>query len=392
MEAGDCAMAKKKVERDELPLRLEYIDPADLAANPLNYRTHPAAQTQALKDVIGEVGWAGALLYNERTNRLIDGHARKELFGGAGPVPVLIGSWDEAQEAKILATLDPIAAMAEADKGKLDALLRQVQTESESVATMLQELAKDSGLAYGNPEPGAGGDEFDTTPEAGPTRTSPGELWVIGGKHRLLVGDCTVPENVERLMGGEKAALCLTDPPYGIEESYESYSDTAANLKAIIGAFLPIARSVADVVLLTSGNRHHRQYPDPDWTLAWVCPAGTGCGPWGFCCWQPVLAYGKDPYLSRGMGSRPDCYSKSESADNSLEHPCPKPIGVWMWFMSRGSADANDIVYDPFLGSGTTLIAAHRLTRRCFGMEIEPRYADVCLRRAEAEGLSVERS
>lgn len=61
--------------------RLEYVDAATLAENPANWRTHPAAQISALNDVIAEVGWAGALLYNERTKRLIDGHARKNLAG-----------------------------------------------------------------------------------------------------------------------------------------------------------------------------------------------------------------------------------------------------------------------------------------------------------------------
>src|SRR6185312_17456594 len=116
------------------PLRLEWIDPSELRSNPANWRTHPAQQVGALKAGIAECGWAGALLYNERTGNLIDGHARKELFEGKGEVPVLIGSWDDATEKKILATLDPIAAMAEASKDKLDALLREVQTGDEALA------------------------------------------------------------------------------------------------------------------------------------------------------------------------------------------------------------------------------------------------------------------
>ena len=64
------------------PLRLEYVDPDTLADNPANWRTHPEAQTSALAAVIDDVGWAGALLYNERTERLIDGHARKKLKAG----------------------------------------------------------------------------------------------------------------------------------------------------------------------------------------------------------------------------------------------------------------------------------------------------------------------
>lgn len=135
----------EEAKESEPRLRLEYIDPAALAANPANWRTHPERQTSALRDVIAEVGWAGALLYNERTGRLIDGHARKELYEGQ-PVPVLIGSWDEATEKKILATLDPLADLAESNTAALDDLLRDVQTGSEAVASMLEELAKQNGI------------------------------------------------------------------------------------------------------------------------------------------------------------------------------------------------------------------------------------------------------
>jgi hypothetical protein len=75
---------------------------------------------------------------------LIDGHARKELFAGKGPVPVLIGDWSEADERKILASLDPIAAMATANAGQLDSLLREVATGSESLAEMFADMASEA--------------------------------------------------------------------------------------------------------------------------------------------------------------------------------------------------------------------------------------------------------
>jgi ParB-like chromosome segregation protein Spo0J len=130
------------------PLRLEWRSPQELAENPKNWRNHPPEQISALTDVLSEVGWAGAVLYNERTERIIDGHARRKvaLDQGSEKVPVLIGSWDEATEAKILASLDPIGAMASADKEKLDALLRDVSTGSEALQKMLGELATDAGL------------------------------------------------------------------------------------------------------------------------------------------------------------------------------------------------------------------------------------------------------
>src|SRR5262245_54175158 len=98
----------RQAQTEPMPLRLEWLDPVDLADNPANWRRHPQAQLSALTDVLAEVGWAGALLYNEATGRLIDGHARKTVSPG-GKVPVLIGPWTLEQAKKILATLDPLA-------------------------------------------------------------------------------------------------------------------------------------------------------------------------------------------------------------------------------------------------------------------------------------------
>lgn len=148
------------------PLRLEWRSPAELAENPANWRRHPTAQLAALTDVIAEVGWAGACLLNERTGRLIDGHARRKVAvdQGVDKVPVLVGDWTEDQERKILATLDPIAGMAEADAAALDALLRGVQTGSEAIATMLDGLCVDVGIV---PEP----ERLSDLPDLGRTET-----------------------------------------------------------------------------------------------------------------------------------------------------------------------------------------------------------------------------
>lgn len=120
-------------------IRLEWRDPQELSANPRNWRRHPQAQTRAMKDLLQEIGWAGALLYNERTGHLIDGHLRKEL--ATEKVPVLIGSWDEETERKILLTLDPLAYMAEHDEDMLLGLLEETSFDSEAVNEMLEALA-----------------------------------------------------------------------------------------------------------------------------------------------------------------------------------------------------------------------------------------------------------
>ncbi len=142
-------------------LRLEWRNASDLKSHPSNWRRHPPAQQRALQDVLAEVGWAGALLFNERTGRLIDGHLRAQVAKGQ-KVPVLVGEWTEEQERKILATLDPLAAMAQPDQDALLKLLESVQFESADVNAMLEALA--NGETQPMPVPLNGGQKEATAP------------------------------------------------------------------------------------------------------------------------------------------------------------------------------------------------------------------------------------
>lgn len=129
-------------------LRLEWIRAGSLADHPSNWRRHPEEQMRALGAALAdrEIGWAGALLMNERTGRLIDGHARRdEIIRSAGPealVPVLVGSWSPAAERRILATLDPIGDMAEPDAEALRRLLDQVRLPEDSFEALQNLLAE----------------------------------------------------------------------------------------------------------------------------------------------------------------------------------------------------------------------------------------------------------
>ena len=115
--------------------------------------------------------------------------------------------------------------------------------------------------------------------------------------------------------------------------------------------------------------------------------------PWGFNCWQPFLCYGKDPSLKSGNGCRPDAVDMNTPAnEDDLDHPCPKPLKLWLWFIERLSFDASDVLYDPFAGSGTTLVACQILQRKCRAIEIAPNYCAVILQRMQdAFGITGER-
>ena len=158
--------------RDRI-IELRRIPACDLKPHPLNWRTHPAAQTSALRDVLTEIGFAGAELAfpadglgpagNFDDLMLIDGHARKDL-AGQSVVPVLVTDLTAAEALKVLATFDPIGAMAEANAAKLDELLREVEFTSPDVAAMLAELAQESGLIPG--EEKSAPDDFGTVDES----------------------------------------------------------------------------------------------------------------------------------------------------------------------------------------------------------------------------------
>lgn len=203
-------------------------------------------------------------------------------------------------------------------------------------------------------------------------------------RHRLLCGDAVSEEDHARLLGEQVADLVLTDPPYGVGVDYgESVDDSADAVRELIGQFMPLILRHKRA-LIASGQVCLYDYPRPTWILGWVHPAGFGSSPWGFTCFNPILAYGPDPYLECQAGRRPDTLVLATDREGESEHPVVKPMKVWEWVLQRGSPKKGETVFDPFGGSGTTLIACESLARRSYSLEIEPRWCDVALRRFQA--------
>jgi site-specific DNA-methyltransferase (adenine-specific)/modification methylase len=198
------------------------------------------------------------------------------------------------------------------------------------------------------------------------------------GSATLYLGDC-----MDILPTLQKVDAVITDPPYGIGLDYESekFNDSKDELKLLIDFFVPECLRVANLVSITPGNVNHYLYPQPTWTLCWFNRAGSGSGPWGFSCWQPILVYGQDPYLKNKKGRRPDFIEWSETSEKN-GHPCPKPINFMKIWIDRVAFDAETIL-DPFMGSGTTGVAAIQLGRKFIGIEREPKYFDIACKRIE---------
>ncbi len=359
-------------------IKIETVALSAMKPAPYNPRTITDGALAGLRESIKKFGCVEPIIYNERTRNVVGGHQRLKVLEleGVTETQVVVVDLSAAEEKMLNVALNNPHIQGEFSAG-IDELLAELRVEDPDMfeALMLEDLADE----YIIDEPSEVTE--DEIPDTAPARVKRGELWALG-EHRLLCGDCA--SDVPRLMDGAKAPLMLTDPPYAIGVEYgEGCTDTKQYLRDLIPSIMSIYTNHATRALITCGTANIHEYPPPRWTLAWVVPAGTGMGPWGFSCWHPILAYGADPFLEAGIGSRPDIIEQTEASPD-VNHPCPKPLRVWAKVIQRGSINKADIILDPFLGSGTTLIACEQLGRICYGIEIEPKYCDVAIERWES--------
>jgi DNA modification methylase len=394
---------------------LRRVRAGDLRQNPDNWRTHPESQREALRGVLEEVGLVDACIARELpdgTLELLDGHLRADMDPDQ-KIPVLIVELDDAEAKKVLATLDPLAAMAEADAVKLDALLREIDTGSEELSKMLAELAEEAGVVPTDVETVDPEPQIDRAAELQVEwKTERWQVWEVAGKagtHRVMCGDSTSGEDVARLLAGAKPFIMVTDPPYGVE--YDP-----SDKDAMTG-------------IITQNSRRGKVVNDDvsDWTEAYKLFRGDVCYAWhgdrggvaidvgshlraaGFAIRCRVVwakqqhSFGRGHYhfqhesawyaVRTGRPSRwcgdakqSTIWSISNKQADHGDHGTQKPLEC-MARPIRNHGGQGDDIYDPFLGSGTTLIAAENLSRVCYGMEISPAYVAVILQRAKDAGM-----
>ncbi len=243
-------------------------------------------------------------------------------------------------------------------------------------------------------------DDFDDAPPEDP-KAKRGDLYQLG-EHRLLCGDATDQNDVERLLGGDKADLYLTDPPYNVAYVGKTKDAlTIQNDKMADGdfrQFLVDAFSAADAVMKqgaafyiwhadSEGFNFRGTCNDIGWKvrqcLIWnknTMVLGRQDYQWKH---EPCLYGWKDGashnwYSDRSQTTVIDMDKPSRSAD----HPTMKPVPLFA-YQIQCSTKPGDIVYDSFGGSGTTLIACEQLQRKAMIMELDPRYVDVIIKRWE---------
>lgn len=375
------------------------VPASDLLPSPRNWRTHSESQRKALQGVLDEIGYADALLARELPDgrlELVDGHLRKDVTPNQ-VVPVLVLDLTEEETGKVLLTLDPLAAMASADKDALEALLRSVQTGSEAVAEMLAGLAQENGIIpglNGQAPPEDPGPQVDRAAELqAKWKTASGQLWTIPSKtvpgkaHRLLCGDSAKAEDVGRVMGGEKADAVISDPPYGIDfdTDYRRFTGgcgPGTNHAPIANddkPFDPTPWLEFPAVVLWGANCYSSKLPLGTW-LVWDKRFKNGTA---------MLSDAEVAWMKTGHG----VYLFAETSQGfvrpePVQHPTQKPVSVMRWCMEKSKA--GPVVLDPYLGSGTTLVAAEQTGRIAYGVEISPAYCAVAIERLSGLGLSPE--
>lgn len=190
--------------------------------------------------------------------------------------------------------------------------------------------------------------------------------------------------------GSVDAVVC--DPPYGVDfqgkntkhtkrigQGYATTEDAENIVPNVVLPILSQCFQLCDRVVVTPGTRNVFRYPEPREMGSIFYPSGAGLGRWGFICSQPILYYGKCPYLANGMGHRPNGFQTVESAEEN-GHPCPKPVGVMRWLVLKASAFEGETILDPFAGSGTTGVACVKEGRRFIGIEKDADYFEIACR------------
>ena len=205
------------------------------------------------------------------------------------------------------------------------------------------------------------------------------------GNATLYLGDCR-----EILPTLGKVDAVITDPPYGLDYPYNSYADTPENLAALVTDFVPLARAIAQRVIVFPGVHNLWVYPKADWVVSWSWRSTSHFGKAGYNMWQPVLFYGVDLKQFGNVNgiTKTDSIHYADSngigflGEDVKGHPCPKPAKVMRWLVQRFCEDGGTVV-DPFTGSGTTGVAAMQLGRRFIGVEMDSKYFDIACRRIE---------
>lgn len=402
-------MAKEK-EIDGIPVHCAYVKLEDIERvipNPRNPNTHNEKQLELLAKIIGAQGWRTPITVSTNSGFIVRGHGRLKAAQILGLTKVPVDYQDYASEAEEWADLiadNRIAELSEWDMPMLKDMLEELDTgaldieltgftdeEMERLMTQfhVEELEED---------------DFDAEAAAKNIKepvTKPGDIWQLG-RHRLMCGDATSFDAVDKLVAGNKVNLIVTDPPYNVdyvgktkdalkikndkmngEKFFEFLFDAFSNAFMVAADGAPIYIFHAD----TEGLNFRRALIESGFKLAQCCVwvkqsmvMGRQDYQWQH---EPILYGWKEGAAHKWYSDRKQTTVWNfNRPSRSKEHPTMKPLDL-VAYPIKNSSVANCIVFDSFGGSGSTLIACEQLNRICYTLELDPVYCDVIIQRWE---------
>lgn len=373
-----------------------------LVFNPKNNNKHPKEQIDRLAQLIEYQGFRNPIVVSTRTGFVVAGHGRIEAAKKLGikDVPVMFQDFEsEAQEYAYLTSDNAIAAWAELDLSAVNTEMLDFGPDFDIDLLGIKDFVIEPIEKFE-----AQSDE-DDVPEVVHPITRKGDIWILGN-HRLMCGDSTMIDDVEKLMNGEKADMVFTSPPYNGDthldygkgenkKLYENNTDKWTSEEYIDFCY----QVLANLFNFTSGfifwnvnyNAKSRFeyvkciYPFIEnlWeTIIWKktgMPLSNGLTrnfEFIFC-----FKNGERKHLSKEFKTESNIWEISNigSQDKNNHRAC-FPVGLPERGIINGSSEGQ-IVLEPFAGSGTTIIAAEKTNRKCYGIELDEKYCDVIINR-----------
>jgi DNA modification methylase len=363
---------------------------------------------EAIKKSLAVNGWYGSVVANVSTKHILAGNHRVMAAKALGweTVPVQWVDVTPEEELRILVVDNRTTRIGQDDTTKITDILAELANTpiglegtgygAADLDALIDELA-------GMTEPAELLTDPDEVPEEVETRCKPGDLWILG-RHRLLCGDSTKADDVARLMDGAVAEMMFTDPPYGVNYEGGHFHSGDVNIKrkrekladddstAIYTDFLPVALSAVDgpCYMWFAGSKARDVYN---------AVHDNGCEVHTLIIWnktnatyaamnaqykprhEPCLYFKPKGSTLRWCGETTEATVWDQARDGINEfHPTQKPIALAS--KAIGNHDAKTVL-EMFGGSGSTLIACEQLGRKCYAMEISPKYCDVIIQRWE---------
>jgi len=367
----------------------------------LNSRTHSDAQVAQLAASIREFGFTNPILVDEQSN-LIAGHGRllaaRKLGLTEVPAVVVTGLDDRKRRALIIAD-NKLALNAGWDEEALRVEMEDLGADYGELMGFSQEELSDILNAV---EPTEGLTDEDEVPEV-PVEpvTKPGDVWLLG-KHRVMCGDSTSIDAVERLMGGQKADMVFTDPPYGIsivkgskvggDKPFGSKgsrgTDGATNvvkanlyapiagddtIEVAIEAIQVIKTLCAKVEIIWGGNYYAQALENSSCWIVWDKENSGNFADAELAWTNQKTAVRIFKHMWNGM-------VKASEHGQKRVHPTQKPVKLAEWCFEQYGAECKTVL-DMFCGSGSTLVACESSGKTGYMMELSPHYVDVIVKR-----------